>query len=125
MSESSMGDRIAVARSAKGLSISQLARRMGIATKTLRNWETDRAEPRANKLQMLAGILNVPVVWLLAGGETSESVQADLHIEETASLSNKVERLIRMHEEMSRLLFEVSSEVRRIQRDIDEGGLNV
>ena len=34
---------------------------------TLRNWEEDRAEPRANRLQMLAGMLDVSLVWLISG----------------------------------------------------------
>jgi len=61
------GDRIVAARQAMGLSEAQLARRMGIKAQTLRNWEDDRAEPRANKLQMLAGMLNVSIIWLMSG----------------------------------------------------------
>ena len=53
------GDRVAAAREAIGLGQSDLARRLGIKEKTLRGWEEDTAEPRANKLQMVAGILNV------------------------------------------------------------------
>ena len=40
---------------------------MGIRPQTLRNWEEDRAEPRANRLQMLAGMLDVSLVWLMSG----------------------------------------------------------
>jgi len=61
------GDRVAAARDAVGLGQSDLARRLGIKEKTLRGWEEDTAEPRANKLQMLAGILNVSMRWLLTG----------------------------------------------------------
>ncbi len=34
---------------------------------TLRNWEEDRSEPCANRLQMIAGMLNVPIVWPASG----------------------------------------------------------
>ena len=61
------GDRIAAARDALGLSQQELANRIGVRLATLQNWEGDRAEPRANKLQMLAGVLNVSIVWLLTG----------------------------------------------------------
>ena len=61
------GDRVAAAREAIGLGQSDLARRLGIKEKTLRGWEEDTAEPRANKLQMVAGILNVSMRWLLTG----------------------------------------------------------
>ena len=61
------GDRLAAAREALGMSEKDLARRLGIALKTLQSWEADTSEPRANKLQMLAGLLNVSIKWLLTG----------------------------------------------------------
>lgn len=61
------GDRVAAGRRALGLSQSELAKRLGIKTKTLEAWEDDMVEPRANKLQMLSGILNVSLTWLLNG----------------------------------------------------------
>lgn len=61
------GDRVAGAREAAGLSQSGLARRIGIKLSTLRSWEEDQSEPRANKLQMLSGLLNVSLPWLLSG----------------------------------------------------------
>lgn len=64
---STFGDRLVLARDALGLSQKQLADRLGVKLKTLRHWEEDRAEPRANKLVMLAGMLNVSIVWLMSG----------------------------------------------------------
>jgi transcriptional regulator with XRE-family HTH domain len=61
------GDRVAGARDAIGIGQPELARRLGIKLKTLRDWENDVSEPRANKLQMLAGILGVSITWLLTG----------------------------------------------------------
>lgn len=61
------GDRMAGAREAAGLTQAEFARRLGVKLKTVRAWEEDLAEPRANKLQMLAGLLNVSVMWLLNG----------------------------------------------------------
>lgn len=61
------GDRLALARDRQGLTQAQLARRLGLRVQTIRNWECDRSEPRANKLQMLAGFLNVSMVWLMTG----------------------------------------------------------
>lgn len=61
------GDRIAAAREAQGLSPKSLAHKLGINVRTLEKWENDLAEPRANKLQMLAGVLNVSMPWLLTG----------------------------------------------------------
>ncbi|MEM9975353.1 MAG: helix-turn-helix transcriptional regulator [Pseudomonadota bacterium] len=61
------GDRVAAAREALGMSEDELAHRLGIKLKTVRAWEQDLSEPRANKLQMLAGVLNVSFRWLLTG----------------------------------------------------------
>jgi len=61
------GDRMAGAREAVGLSQETLAKRLGVKLKTIRAWENDLSEPRANKLQMLAGLLNVSLMWLLTG----------------------------------------------------------
>lgn len=61
------GDRVAGARERAGMSQADLARRLGVKLKTLKAWENDQAEPRANKLSMMAGLLNVSLMWLLAG----------------------------------------------------------
>ena len=61
------GDRVAAAREAAGMNQSQLARRLGVKKSTLMVWEQDLSEPRANKLSMMAGLLNVSMSWLLTG----------------------------------------------------------
>ncbi len=61
------GDRLAAAREALGFTQAQLASRAGVRLSTVQNWESDRSEPRANKLQMVSGLLNVSIVWLLTG----------------------------------------------------------
>ncbi len=61
------GDRVVAAREVRGLSAKTLARHLGVATKTVEGWENDTSEPRANKLQMLSGVLNVSIPWLLTG----------------------------------------------------------
>lgn len=64
------GDRLAAAREAARLSQKELAQRVGIKTSTLRSWEEDLSEPRANRLSILSGILGVSLRWLLtAEGE--------------------------------------------------------
>lgn len=61
------GDRLAGAREAAGLTQEQLAKRLGVRLSSIRAWEEDSAEPRANRLQMMAGMLNVSLSWLLTG----------------------------------------------------------
>jgi len=83
------GDRLALAREAQNMTVEQLAKRLGLRTETLENWEADRSEPRANRLQMLAGFLNVSMIWLLTGeGEGAPTVTAP------ASLSTRVREIL-------------------------------
>ena len=61
------GDRLALARESQDLTQEHLAKRLGLRVQTIRNWEFDRSEPRANRLQMIAGFLNISMIWLLTG----------------------------------------------------------
>ena len=80
------GDRIYAARVAVGLSQSALAIRLGVQLKTVKKWEEDITEPRANKLQMISGLLNISITWLLIGEgigpqdpESTIPISADLN----------------------------------------------
>jgi transcriptional regulator with XRE-family HTH domain len=61
------GDRLAAARDTAGMTQATLSRRLGVQVTTLRNWENDMSEPRANRLAMLAGLLGVSMMWLING----------------------------------------------------------
>lgn len=75
------GDRVAAARDALGMSQSDLSKRLGVKLKTVKGWEDDVAEPRANKLQMLSGVLNVSLMWLLNGeGDGLEGPDGEVEI---------------------------------------------
>ncbi|MFD3189511.1 multiprotein-bridging factor 1 family protein [Sedimentitalea sp. HM32M-2] len=77
------GDRVAGAREAAGMSQTQLARRLGVKKATLTAWEDDLSEPRANKLSMLAGLLNVSIKWLLTG--EGDGMTAPVDVSDTPS----------------------------------------
>ena len=103
--ESSIGRRIVQARQAAGLTTAQLARRLGIRGATLSNWESDKSQPRANRMTMLAGVLNVSPTWLLTGfGEEPSGTQGDSELaavrssllelkDQLATMAERVERL--------------------------------
>ena len=61
------GDRLTAAREATGMTLDSLAKRLGVKPSTLRKWEDDLSEPRANRLSILAGLLNVSMMWLING----------------------------------------------------------
>ncbi|CAD0185108.1 transcriptional repressor DicA [Ruegeria sp. THAF57] len=76
------GDRLAGAREAGGMTQSQLARRLGVKKATIAAWENDLSEPRANRLSMLAGMVNVSIMWLLTG--EGEGMDAPVEADESA-----------------------------------------
>jgi transcriptional regulator with XRE-family HTH domain len=78
---------VCAAREQAGMSQKQLAKRLGVKHSTITSWEQDLSEPRANRLSMLSGILNVSFSWLLTGkGEGVES--PDEHSELTPEISD-------------------------------------
>lgn len=93
------GDRVAAAREAAGMTQAQLARRLGVKKSTVNGWEQDLSEPRANKLSMMAGLLNVSLMWLLNGeGEGAEAPTDDHEI--AGDLASLLVELRDLREEM-------------------------
>lgn len=72
------GDRLAGARELAGLEVEELAARLGVKPKTIRAWEEDRAEPRANRVSILAGLVNVSLVWLMTGAGDGPALDPDV-----------------------------------------------
>ncbi len=111
------GDRVAGAREAAGMTQAQLARRIGVKKATLVGWEQDTSEPRANKLSMMAGLLNVSIMWLLTGegdgmtgpadhvtgGGDFSGILAELH-EIRAAMRANTERAARLEKRLRLLL---------------------
>ncbi|MBO6885544.1 MAG: helix-turn-helix transcriptional regulator [Marivita sp.] len=110
------GDRMTAAREAAGMTQEALAKRLGVKKSTLRNWENDVAEPRANRLSMLAGLLNVSMMWLINGegegidGPDVEAMPSDLseiilEIREMKSeLHAKAEQLARLEKRLRNVM---------------------
>lgn len=81
--QATLGDRIAAGREALGFSQSQLAERLGVTLTALEQWEFDQSAPRANRIQMLAGVLNVSLIWLMSGESEGDGSDADDDDQET------------------------------------------
>ena len=73
------GDRLGAAREAKGLTIEGLAEKLGLDTQVVETWESDADEPRGNHTQLLAGLLNVSLVWLISGEGNGTSQVAETY----------------------------------------------
>ncbi len=93
------GDRLAGARDAAGMNQAQLARRLGVKKATITAWENDLSEPRANRLSMMAGMLNVSIKWLLTG-EGEGMVAPDELSEEAADMASIAAELRAIRGEM-------------------------
>jgi transcriptional regulator with XRE-family HTH domain len=98
------GDRVTAAREAVGLSQEELAKKLGVKLKTVHGWEDDVSEPRANKLQMMAGLLNVSMMWLLNGeGDGVEPVDEPLDADVQSILLEMRQTRAEMHNLTERL----------------------
>lgn len=106
-----MGGRLSRARDALGLSTAQLARRLGVQTATIQAWETDRSQPRANRLSMLAGVLNISPSWLLYGVGTApvEDTRSDM----ARALESQLERLKQLQEETAEIIGQMEADLQR------------
>ncbi len=114
-----MGTRIQNSRQALGLSEAQLARRIGVKKTTLVNWESGQTAPRANRLAELAGVLNVPLMWLIAGAESPANTP-EPDTSETQALEKKLDNADQLINELSALIADLRGHTRRVQREIDE-----
>lgn len=106
-----MGGRLLRARDATGLTIQELATRIGVKPSTVQAWENDRSQPRANRLQMIAGMLNVSLSWLLHGVGTGPSEDERNQLLESMSL--QLERLKRLQNESQQLAVRLEADMRR------------
>lgn len=110
-----MGGRLSRARDAAGLSVAQLARRLGVKSTTIQAWESDRSQPRSNRLAMLAGVLNVSLSWLLHGVGTAptEDGRSDL----ARSVAANLDRLRRLQEETDQIIVQLEDDLQRYASD--------
>ena len=101
------GQRLKNARDAMGLSREQMAERIGVKRATIEKWESGKVEPRANRLQTLASMLNVPLLWLLGGSQEVPDGNAPSReqiLQKVISLKSKSRQLEAELEELSLML---------------------
>lgn len=110
--DDTLGGRLSRAREACGMTTAQFARRLGIKTVTLQSWESDRSEPRANRLAIIAGILSVSLSWLIhgVGDAPNDDINSDVvsllhgHLEQMRNLRDTTNTIIeRLESELDRL----------------------
>jgi transcriptional regulator with XRE-family HTH domain len=93
-----LGGRLSRARDAKSMSVSEVAGRIGVKPQTIAAWESDRSEPRANGLVMLAGFLGVTPTWLMHG--VGQSPVESSTGENALALGAEIQTLKEQHEQL-------------------------
>ncbi len=77
------GGRLQAARNAKGLTVARLGEKMGVETATVEVWESDESTPRPHRITILAGMLNVSIIWLITGESNGTTHIAESHARPT------------------------------------------
>jgi len=84
-----------------------------VRTATLEGWENDVSEPRANKLTMLSGILNVSLPWLLTGqGEGIE------HPDDKTTLSPEVGQMLMEIRDLKASMITSAEQLGRLEKKL-------
>ncbi|WP_157016214.1 helix-turn-helix domain-containing protein [Mesorhizobium xinjiangense] len=109
------GGRLSRTRDAQGLTTTQLARRVGVPKKTIEQWESDRSEPGVERLSLVAGVLNVNMLWLLHG--VGDAPEDDIGPDPLAAVTMQLERLKHMHEDTGRIIQRIQRELVRLEAE--------
>ena len=105
------GDRLAAAREAAGLTPRTLAAKLGVKTAVISSWENDLKEPRANRLQMMSGILGVSMTWLLTGAGDGPT-----HPEEAGAIDTDQQDILAELRRLRSQLLETSEQLGRLEK---------
>jgi transcriptional regulator with XRE-family HTH domain len=106
-----IGGRLSRAREASGMSVKQLAWRLGVKMSTINAWESDRSQPGAHRLNMVSGILNVSLSWVLHGVGTGP-IEPEDDSDMIETVGAQLDRLKLLHAETGSLIV-------RLQNDMD------
>lgn len=107
--DATLGKRISETRKKRGFTVQDLALQTGVTDKTVKSWENGKNKPRANKMQMLAGILGTPLLWLLEGREQFDPQSNGLS--QLEILAQKLKRMNQLQVELLTLSNEVAEAV--------------
>lgn len=107
-----IGGRLLRAREGSGLTVKELAWRLGVKVSTVNAWESDRSQPGAHRLTKLAGMLNVSLSWILHGVGTSPSEPKEGEI--VSAVSAQLERLKLLHAETGQLIGRLRTDLDRL-----------
>ncbi len=91
------------------MTIPVAAKHLGITVETLRDWENGNSSPRGNKLQMLAGLYNVSLIWLLEGREDLDPLQNSAR--DLEMIDSRIGQILNLQQELTTAVSELGSEI--------------
>lgn len=112
-----IGGRISRAREASGLSVKDLAWRLGVKIATVRGWESDRSQPSSHRVVLLAGLLQVSLSWIVHGvgiGPSEDVEPADGSDATRQEMTDRLARLRSLHIETGLLIEKLEGEFDRM-----------
>jgi HTH-type transcriptional regulator, cell division transcriptional repressor len=107
-----IGGRISRARDTAGLSVEEVAWRLGVKIATVNAWESDRTLPGSHRLNKMAGMLNVSISWLLHGVGTAPVEHDRQRTVDNVTL--QLEKLKLLHLETGQLIGQIQKELDRV-----------
>jgi transcriptional regulator with XRE-family HTH domain len=114
----SIGDRITRMRQEKGYSVAELAQLVGVKEETLKDWESDERDPRANRLLRLSGALDVPFSWLMVGDESGVELVAGT--DRLSTMETKLNQALRLQGELAELLTSLQGDIAVLRQREEE-----
>ena len=104
-----LGGRIWRARDALGLTLEDLASRLGLPEATVSGWERDHSEPETKALFRLSGVLSVSPSWLIAGiGEAPVDAGGEEHLH---PLLCQLREIHRLHDQTGKAIAALEAEI--------------
>lgn len=107
-----LGGRLSRTRDAQGITLTALARRIGVNKQTILAWESDRSEPEVERLSLLANVLNVSMMWLLHG--VGDAPTDEIGPDPLDALTAQIERLKRIHADTGVIIERLGREIQRL-----------
>ena len=107
-----IGGRLSRARESAGLSVKEIAWRLGVKIATVNAWESDRTLPGAQRLNRLAGILGVSISWVLHGVGTAPMEHGGQQTVE--NVTAQLEKLKLLHLETGQLIGQIEKDIERV-----------
>ena len=96
--------------------LAEFANALGVRKQTLAAWETDRSEPRANRLIRMAIMLNVNPAWLIQGiGPDPSADEAPAPI---AKMRKQMRRLVDLQGQMKLAIAGMAENLARAEKEL-------